>query len=248
MWLEPCWLTNQSGTVIRFRTSQLPRLPDADVDLRIELFDGRVVPGRFHLNRANPYVAGPRVRQFIQARVEERSKEQALISIAGRYWRLMEAQHVVAGVAGYGVSRTRAAEGKLVGKDLEGILERLDAIRESSGRREAYERLTRPSGLRVLVIGLMGPTCQVEGCDAAEASAEKWGDAAAALAVLDVHHIEAVAKVQDHSPKNLCVICANHHRLIHGFGPWAVRHEDDDVLLVQGGKKLRMVRDLSSLA
>ena len=248
MSLEPCWLTHHTGTIIRFRSSQVPRLPDEDVDLTVELFDGQVVHGRFHLNPANPYVAGRGVRQFIRARVTAESREQALISVTGRHWRLFEAAPVGAEAARYGVSRQRAMHGKLTGRDLDRMLRRIDALSGRSGRREAYERLMRPAGLRQLAIGLMGAKCQIEGCDVAQATEDEWEDAAAALSVLEVHHIEAVAKVEDHSPRNLCVICANHHGLIHGFGPWVIRHEDDDVVLTRGGRHLRIVRDLSALS
>ena len=248
MSLEPCWLTNQTGAIIRFRPSQVPRLPDEDVDLTVELFDGRVIPGRFHLHPANPYVAGPRVRRFIRSRVPARSRAQALISVTGRHWRLFEAKPVGAEAARYGVSSQRATLGGLTGRDLDRILTKIDALSGRSGRRTAYQRLIRPAGLRQSVLGLMGAKCQVEGCDAAQSTADEWDDAAAALSVLEVHHIEAVAKVEDHSPKNLCVICANHHRLIHGFGLWTIRHQDDDVILTRRGRHLRIVRDLSVLS
>ena len=247
MSLKPCWLTNHTGTIIRFRQSQLRELPDEDMDLTVELFDGRVIPGRFHRHPANPYVAGQRVRQFIQSRVPAESREQVLISVIGRHWRLFEPGPVVAEVACYGIDKQRATNGSLTGQDLDRILKQIDALSNRSGRREAYERLIRPPGLRQLVIGLMGARCQVERCTAAQSTADEWDDEAAARTVLEVHHIEEVAKVEDHSPINLCVICANHHRLIHGFGPWIVRHEGDDVVLTRRGRELRMVRDLSVL-
>ena len=168
--------------------------------------------------------------------------------MAGLHWRLFEAKPVGEEAARYGVSRQRAAQGRLTGRDLHRILAQIDALGGRSGRVRAYKRLIRPAGLRQLVIDMMGENCQVEGCDAAQSAADEWDDAAAALSVLEVHHIEAVAKVEDHSPKNLCVICANHHRLIHGFGPWAIRREDDDVILSRGGRYLRIVRDLSALS
>lgn len=214
----------------------------------MELFDGRVIPGRFRLHPRNPYVAGPYVRQFIQSRVPARSREEALISVAGRHWRLFEAAPVGEEVAQYGVSRQRAIRGALTGGDFARIMKKIDAIDAQVSRREAYERLVRPPGLRQLVIDLMGANCQIDGCDAAQSTADEWDDAAAALSVLEIHHIEAVAKVEDHSPKNLCVICANHHRLIHGFGPWTVRHEHDDVILGRRGRHLRIARDLSVLS
>ncbi len=248
MSLEPCWLTNHTGTIIRFRPLQLPRLPDGDVDLTIELFDGRVIPGRFRRHPANPYVSGQRVRQFIQSRVPAKSREQVLISVIGQRWRLFEPDPVGAEAARYGVDRLRAVHGELTGRDLDGILKQIDAIKSQSGRREAYERLTRPAGLRHMIIGLMGAWCQVDGCHAAQNTAAEWDDEGAARAVIEVHHIEGVAKVEDHSPRNLCVICANHHRLIHGFGPWVVGHQGDHVVLTRGDRHLRIVRDLSALA
>lgn len=247
MSLEPCWLTHHTGTYIRFRPSQAPKLPDHDVDLTIELYDGQTVPGRFHLNPANPYVGGPKLLQFIRSRVPFRSKEQALISVIGRHWRLFEPDSVGAEAARYGLDEQRARVEGLTGRDLGRILARIDALTTRSGRRESYERLTRPPALRRLVIGLMGARCQVEHCKAAERSKDAWDDDGAALAVLEVHHIEEVAKVEDHSPANLCVICANHHRLIHGLGPWVVRHESDDVVLSRRGGHLRIMRDLSVL-
>lgn len=247
MGMEPCWLTNQTGAIIRFRPSQLRRLPRADVDLRVELFDGRVIPGRFHLHPANPYVAGPDVRHFIQSRVASRSREQALIEISGTYWRLFESEPIAVEVKRHGVSGTRASSGSMTGVDLARILARLDAIAEGEPRVREYRRLLRPAGLRQILINLMGTSCQVEGCDAVEQSVRKWGERAAGLAILEVHHIEAVAKRVDHTPQNLCVICGNHHRLIHGFGPWVVEHQGDDVLLTCSGTSMRIARDLSFL-
>ena len=248
MSLEPCWLTNQTGAIIRFRSSQLPRLPAGHMDLTVGLFSGRTVPGRFHLNPKNPYVAGPLVRRFIQSRVPAQSREQALINVVGRHWRLFEAKPIGDEAKRYGISRQRAIEGKLTGRDLHRILKQIDALGSRSGRRKEYKRLLRPAGLRQLIISLMGAECQVENCNAARAAANEWGDAAAALSIVEVHHIESVAKVEDHSPQNLCVVCANHHRLIHGFGPWIINHEDDDVILTRGERHLRIVRDLSALS
>lgn len=248
MSVEACWLTHQTGTIIRFRPSQLSRLPNDDMDLTVELFDGQVIPGRFHLHPSNPYVAGPRIVQFIRSHVRPQSREQALISVVGRHWRLFKAQPVSKEMARYGVSRQRAALGQLRGKDIDRILKKIDRLSDQSSRRKEYQRLTRPPGLRQIIIELMGMKCQVEGCDAAQSTADEWDDDSAALSVLEVHHIEAVAKIEDHSPRNLCVLCANHHRLIHGFGPWAICHRDDDVILTREGRHLYIVRDLSVLS
>ncbi len=246
--IEPCWLTNQTGAIIRFRPSQLRRLPTHDTDLLIKLFDGEVVRGRFHRHSANPYVAGREVRQFIIERVPDRSREQALIDISGRYWQLFETTPVGREVKRYGVSAVRARSGKLTGSDLERILKTIDRITRFKRRLYAYERLLRPPGLRRIVLQLMGASCQAAACTAAETAVDEWGDQAAGIAILEVHHIEAVAQCADHSPRNLCVLCGNHHRLIHGFGPWSIAHANDDIILRHQTRELRIVRDLSFLA
>lgn len=247
MTLVPCWLTNQTGAIIRFRPSQLGRLPKKDVNIHVALFDGKVVPGRYHLHPANPYVAGPDVRHFIQSRVEPRSREQALIDIAGTFWRLYEAEPIITEVRRHGVSGNRAASGSSSCQDIEKILSQLDSITEQEPRIGEYRRLLRPAGLRRMLIGLMGASCQIEGCKSAENAVAFWGIDAAGLAVIEVHHIEEVAKRVDHTPGNLCVLCANHHGMIHGLGPWSIRHEGDDVILTCGGKSLRIIRNLSFL-
>ena len=223
----------------------LTRQPEGETGTTAETKVRKILDTTLH--PANPYVAGAQVRQFILSRVPTRSREQALISMIGRYWRLFEAQPLGRTVARYGVGKNRAENGKLTGRDLDRILKKIDAIGSQTGRTAEYRRLLRPAGLRRWVIKLMGANCQVEDCDAAQSNASDWKDPAAALSILDVHHIESVAKVEDHSPKNLSVLCANHHRLIHGFGPWALRHDGDDIIFRKGRRKFRIVRDLSGL-
>ncbi|MEX0718886.1 MAG: hypothetical protein WD066_19995 [Planctomycetaceae bacterium] len=247
MSIEKCWLTNQTGAIIRFRTSQLAHLPPKDADLHIELFDGRIISGRFHLHRANPYVAGPEVRRFILDRVPNRSSEEALIDLSGRYWRLFESEPVVNEVKRHRVSAARVRSGRLTGADLARILRQVDRITQFKGRIREYQRLLRPAGLRRLVLQLMGASCQTDGCDAAESAHRDWNDPAAGIALLEVHHLEEVARREDHNPTNLCVLCANHHRLIHGFGPWTILHDHDDIELSRGSRTLRIVRDMSFL-
>ena len=60
MSLEPCWLTHHTGTIIRFRSSQVPRLPDEDVDLTVELFDGQVAPWPISSESGEPVRSRPR--------------------------------------------------------------------------------------------------------------------------------------------------------------------------------------------
>ena len=251
MSLTPCKLDRYTGTYIRFRTSRLPLLPAADADRMIELPDGTLVPGRFNRNRKNPNVTGPVLVRYLKRRLGARSTEDALIDLDRPVWKLylLDAQAAVLADAGApAVVRQRAGRGELHPADLRRLPDRLDAAAGASERRKAYARLLRPSVLRRLVLDLMGPSCQVRGCRAAEETAATWGQAAAA-AVVEVHHLEAVARRPDHHPANLCVLCANHHRLIHGFGPWRIDHDagGGGLSLTRDGGSLRIERDLAFL-
>jgi len=163
----PCWLTNQTGAIIRFRPAQLADLPDEDVDLQVELPNGRVVGGRFHPHPGNPYVAGVEVCRFIQERVPERSREPLLIDVTGSYWRLYEIEDTAVEVRRHRVSSVRATSGDLRETDLGRILRNLDDFRGRTSRRSAYQRLLRPPGLRRMILELFGAVCQIEGCTSA---------------------------------------------------------------------------------
>ena len=249
--LLPCKLVHRTGTIIRFTTSQLTDLPVGHQDVRVRLPSGQTVDGHFNRHPQNPNVTGPGIVRYIKRNLPPNSNEEALIDVGDGLWILYRLPGAAAaGDAGFTpAGAQRVGRGTLTGDDLKDVLSKLDQLQRGNERRQAYQRLLRPPGLRRLILELMGASCQVDGCDAAEEFARTHGPAAGP-AVVEVHHVEAVARRVDHHPNNLCVLCANHHRLIHGTGSWEIKHDGDDVLLTSalpGGGVLRIVRDLSDI-
>ena len=76
-----------------------------------------------------------------------------------------------------------------------------------------------------------------QGCGVCEHFDTQWGAGSGAV-IVDVHHIEHMARTIDHHPRNLCVLCANHHRFVHGSGTWSVRHDGPNVILGRGACEL----------
>ncbi len=246
-----CMLVHRSGTIIRFTTSQLPALPSGHRDVQVRIPSGRTVDGHFNRNTQNPNVSGEEIVRWIKQTLPPDSNQEAIIDVGDGLWTLFRLPDATAagnaGLTPAGVRRV--GRGELTGSDLQKVLEKLDRLQGKADRRKAYSQLLRPPGLRRLILELMGASCQIDGCDAAETFTQTHGPAAGP-AVVEVHHIEAVARRVDHHPNNLCVLCANHHRLIHGTGPWTIRHDGDHVVLTStapGGGALRLVRDFADL-
>ncbi len=249
MQILPCNLTrSRTYAVIRFNTLQLPNLPRDESDIAVALPNGDVVPAHFNPIRGNPNVTGVLVRRYVLRNVEESRSKPALIDVTGDFWRLYNIDDAVAVAQRERISTQRVKAGALSGADVSRLLARADRYSQAGERRKAYERLLRPSGLRRMILELMGRSCQVDSCTAAEDMERDWRDPAAGVAIVEVHHIEAVAHRVDHHPRNLCIVCGNHHRLIHGFGPWEIEHDGDDVILTRVSRSIRIVRDLSFLS
>ena len=245
MAILPCALVHHTGTIIRFRPSQLRELPASDLDLTIELPSGKLVEGHFRRHPANPNISGRGVVKYIKARLNFGDVRPGLIDNAGKtLWRLYKTDRLVQLAQVHRISQTRASRGSLTGRDIKKLLAAVDRVQSATQRRREYAKLLRPAALRRIVLDLMGARCQVDGCTAHLDMRRQWRDPAAAVAILDVHHIEALARCIDHNPRNLCILCGNHHHLIHYFGPWEVSHAGDDVILTKGSRDLRIVRDL----
>lgn len=247
MALIPCMLVHHTGTMIRFTTSQLAALPPGDQNVRIELPDQTIVAGYFRRNPANPNVSGKALVRYIKGILDFGHNEPALIDVSGSLWRVYDVGPAVQVAREAQVGAWRVRDAQMSGDDLAALLRLADRSASAGPRRATYERLLRPPALRRLILDLMGPSCQVQQCRAAQSMKDKWHDPAAAVAILEVHHIEAMARKIDHHPRNLCVVCANHHALIHGYGPWTIEHQGDDVILSVSAESIRIVRDLSFL-
>lgn len=85
-----CTLVHHTGTIIRFVTSQLGELPDADQDIQVELPNGSIVAGHFRRNEANPNVSGAEIVGFIKGRLAFGTNEDAQIIIGeSDTWKLI---------------------------------------------------------------------------------------------------------------------------------------------------------------
>ncbi len=246
--LLACTLVHHTGTMIRFTTSQLPQLPNKDRNITVGFPTGRIADGHFRRHPANPNVSGRNVVRYIKGHVGFGETAPALIDATGGFWRLYPLDDAVEFARRERMSISRVRAGTVTGADLSRLLARADRQTRPGERHKTYARLLRPSGLRRMILELFGSTCQIEGCTAVEDIQDKWSDPAAGIAIVEVHHVEAMARCVDHRPRNLCVVCGNHHRLIHGFGPWAIEHDGDDVILTKVPRSIRIVRDLLFLS
>ncbi len=241
----PCKLVHDTGTMIRFRRRQLAQLPNASGDVGLLLPNGAVVPGHFNRHRQNPNVSGAELVRYIKGRIGFGEREEVLVEIASASpWIVHTVRDalVVAQEARVPIGHVRSGALKV------GDLAALTALADRENNRERrirnYRRVLRPSGLRRLVLDLLGAKCMVRDCSACSMLNAHWGSGSGEL-IVEVHHIEHVARSNDHHPRNLCVLCANHHRFIHNSGAWTVQHDGATVVFGRGSRELVVERSAS---
>lgn len=238
----PCRLVHDTGTMIRFRTSQLGDLPKASQDVALLLPTGRIVTGHFNRNRRNPNVSGGSLVRYVKQRLRFGEREDALLERrrAG-FWVLHLLKDAVAAAEDVKLSPTgiaRVRSGALEFQDLATLVNLADREDRRGRRVQEYKRVLRPAGLRRLVLNAVGASaCMVRDCGASEHFDAAWGAGSGAV-IVEVHHVEQVARAVDHHPRNLCILCANHHRFVHGSGSWTVRHDGPDVILGRENREL----------
>lgn len=238
----PCKLVHDTGTMIRFRTSQLGALPAASADIQVLLPTGRLVECHFNRHPQNPNVSGAGLVQYIKHRIPLKAREDVLVERrTSTLWvvHLLEDSIDVAGEANVPIGRVRG--GALQPQDLTKLMAFADRENERGRRLASYQRVLRPIGLRRMMIDLVGARCMAENCGACDEFDAEWGNGTRSV-IVEVHHIEHVARTIDHHPRNLCVLCANHHRFVHGAGNWAVTHEGSDVVLRRSAQRLLVRR------
>ena len=200
----------QTGAFIRFTTSQLPSLPPTDTDCTVVLPHGRVVKGHFNRNPKNPNINGAELRRWILASVPRRRSRKVRVSETG-------AGHLA--ILPAGASPAQLGLGPEIAALVEAPAER---------RRGEYARWERSPTLRERVLSVWPHHCQVEGCSSLNEFPEPDR-----IAALEVHHLEHVGDGGTDGIMNLCLICANHHRLIHLGRPPAT-------MLSSGASKVRI--------
>lgn len=238
----PCALVHDTGTMIRFRTSRLGDLPETSGDVALLLPTGRVVTGHFNRNRRNPNVSGGGLVRYVKRRLRFGEREDVLVERRNAgLWVLHLVEPAVAVAKDAELSTAgldRVRRGRLKFQDLSALLRLADRENGRSRRVEAYKRLLRPAGLRRLVMNAVGAAgCMAQDCDAPERFDAAWG-AGSGAAVVEVHHVEPLARAVDHHPRNLCILCGNHHRFVHRSGSWTVRHDGPDVILGRANREL----------
>ena len=75
----PCKIVRDTGTMLRFRTSQLGYLPRASRDVALLLPTGRIVTGHFNRNRRNPNVSGGNLVRYVKQRLNFGEREDVLL-------------------------------------------------------------------------------------------------------------------------------------------------------------------------
>jgi len=218
------------------------QLPSAGCELELLLPNGKIVTGRFNPHPQNPNVSGVDLVRYIKRLISFGEREDVLVEFAtASLWvvHLLRDAVVVAREARVPVSQIRSGALQLSG--FAALMDLADREEERGPRVNSYRRLLRPNGLRRLVLDLLGTECMVRDCLACSTFNAQWGVGSGEL-IVEVHHIEHVARSIDHRPRNLCVLCANHHRFIHYSGEWAVSHDGANVIFARGVRELLVER------
>jgi hypothetical protein len=227
-------LMNHTGTIVRFRTSQLQHLPATDVDCEILLPDGRTIDGKFKRNPANPYVGGAALRQWIRSWVPNESSRRVEVLQVG-----------AASKIELRVPKSAAASRKIP-QDAAKVHNRAKAlagIDSAPKRRKSYEAWERNPRLRRVALAVWPAACQVRGC-----AVLKSLPAAARSNLIDVHHLNHLGSGGTDNPMNICLLCVAHHALIHRGGPSSLEECDALGAVVRaGGVKLQIERDATLL-
>lgn len=221
----PGVLAHDSGTYIRFKTSQLPSLPAVDVDCQVRLPDGAMVAGRFHLNPKNPYIGGRPLIRWIKGWLAYGERADVIVQESAGRLQLR--------VVGPPSSTSTALRAKVT------LASRaLLRLPTAARRRVAYSRWERNRFVRRLVLGAYGPECQVEAC-----TVQSVFPLSAHALIADVHHLDGVSVGGTDSPLNLAVLCVAHHVLVHRATSRLIELRLDGAVIEAFAGRLEIRRD-----
>lgn len=223
-------LVQHTGSMIRFVPSQLSFLPQADVDCLVTLLDGTTVAGRFHLNPANPYIGGRMLVRWIKTWTQWNQPVDVMVEQLGR------GNHLRLRMLG---TRPAATQER---RQVRRRALRLASV-ETTRRRREYSAWERNPALRRVVLQAWPHKCQVRGCPSSSTI-----PADLLSSILEVHHVVYVSTGGSDSPLNICLICANHHTLIHRAPTSEVRRcNAEGVDIAINGIALEIDRDVTAL-
>lgn len=223
----PAKLVNHTGTIIRFTTSQLPNLPDQDTDCEIVLLDGKRIIGHFRRNPRNPNITNPELRRWIKTWVKVNEPVDILVEQRGSGNQIVLRPHAPQ------QSPTR------VQKEVRRKAIKIGRIADPRARRKAYHAWERDPSLRAAVLQKWPPRCQVRGC-----TSHSLVPSALSGAIVEVHHITMVASGGSDSPLNLCLLCANHHALVHRTQSTVISNDGSHVVIKVDGIDLMIDREV----
>jgi hypothetical protein len=218
-------LVYDTGSYIRFRTSQLGSLPRADVDCPIRLPDGAVVVGRFHMHPQNPYIGGRALVGWIKGWLAFGDRADVILEEGVGPLRL---RIIAPAQATDQQLRTRVAARSRT----------LLALPSSVRRRRTYSAWERNPLVRRLVLETYGPDCQVARC-----LVQSHFPAVATVLIADVHHLDAVSVGGSDSPLNLAVLCVAHHVLVHRGQSRMLETGLDGAVIESAAGPLEILRD-----
>ncbi|MFH2070979.1 MAG: hypothetical protein ABIJ11_07250 [Elusimicrobiota bacterium] len=235
------YLVHHTGSMIRFVTSQLPYLPKSDKFVYVVLPSGESIKCKFHLHRANPYMAGSRIIHWIKGIIPFGNKRKIMIHIISqnKYFVYMKGQ----------VGRYKKAK-KIQGREkncLKKLIKKLLGIstRPTKSRHKMYNKLLSERVNSDLVKKVFGVKCQIQDC---EYSVKMNKDLMSLTS--EVHHLEHLSRGGSNSPYNLAVVCANHHAILHrDKTAKIIKNKGDNVLVTYLNRKINkwICRDLSVL-
>lgn len=231
----PCRLVHHTGTMIRFTTGQLGQLPTNDADCVLELPDGALVRGHFRRHPNNPYIGGPQVVRWIKSWVPHNVPADASVHQvgAGNRLRLTIAMPVTGAAAEDDAPKRRVVS----------QARKLSRIPESGRRRRSYEAWERNPYLRTVALSAWGTACQVTDCTLLATVPSHI-----LPRMVDVHHLNHVAKGGTDSPLNICILCVVHHQLIHRAPASVLQSWDlDGSTVLVNGLTLTIVRNARAI-
>jgi hypothetical protein len=222
-------LVHQTGSMIRFTTSQLSNLPPTKLPCEVVLPDGQIVGGLLHPHPQNPYLAGREVVRWIKSWLAFGETIPISVLQVGNRDRVRVELLGPAHVGSSSITRAVRALAK----------------ETAPRRRVRYETWERNPSLRGFVLSIWDASCQVLGCDMGAAMGVP---AHLAGRLVDVHHLNHVGSGGTDSPLNLAVLCVMHHNLIHR-APTTGLVESDFVRAVVrvNGDELEVRRDVRAL-
>lgn len=205
-------LVHRTGSGIRFRTSQVRNgeIPNTSRAVTVILPGGtRLDASQLTVNIANPMITGDKLVKWIKERLAPNTTLNITVveTIAGQ-----EYQVVLPNLLRSPAQLNALTEAHTVDESWRLLARLLDGAESQTPprRRAVYERIERDARLSPLVRQCFGSQCQVVDCSFTQGT-----DRSLDKFIAEVHHLEHLSRGGTHAAYNLCVLCANHHRLFH---------------------------------